>query len=253
MNFFSRHRTLDHSCIVKILHELRDVLTTTLANELTSVIVFGDFVKQQQFDSKHSKLNLMLVLNRIDCDLLDSIADAIAKFEKQVPLATMILTQDDLISSCDVFPVKFHNIKQYHTLLHGQDVISDLDISDEHLRLRCEQELKNIMIRLRTIYLHRRHKPEQLLQTLLETANSFLNNVNACLLVKTGIVPEEDSDVLDEFGDEFQIDVAVIRKILEFRRLQQMPSSEELKKIYSGFMSLIHETTHLVDQMEATQ
>lgn len=253
MKFFTRQRPHDSAQIVKMLHVLRDALTAELGDELKSLIVFGDLIKSKQFDATHGKVNLMIVLIQIDCDLLDRIADSISQFEKQIPLATMILTHEDITSSCDVFPVKFHNIKEYHALLYGEDVISDLVISDEHLRLRCEQELKNIMIRLRTFYLHRRQHPEQLVQTLLETATAFLNNVNACLLVKTGLVPEEDSEALNEFSDEFHIDVAVVRKILEFRTLPQTPASAELKQVYNDFMSLIHETTQVVDQMEATQ
>ena len=91
------------------------------------------------------------------------------------------------------------------------------------------------------------------MQTLLETATAFLNNVNACLLVKTGLIPEEDSDILNEFGDEFHIDITIVRKILDFRSLPQTPASAELKQVYNEFMSLIHETTQVVDQMEATQ
>ncbi|QDU47921.1 hypothetical protein [Gimesia panareensis] len=253
MKFFTRQRPHDPAQIVEMLHGLRDALIAELGGQLRSLIVFGDLVREKQFDGTHGKVNLMIVLMQIDCDLLDRIADSISEFEKRIPLATMILTHEDLTSSCDVFPVKFHNIKEYHTLLHGEDVISDLVISDAHLRLRCEQELKNIMIRLRTFYLHRRQHPEQLMQTLLETATAFLNNVNACLLVKTGLVPEEDSDVLNEFGDEFHINITVVRKILDFRSLPQAPASAELKQVYNDFMSLIHETTQVVDQMEAAQ
>ncbi|WP_339685207.1 hypothetical protein [Gimesia maris] len=247
MKFFTRQRPHDSAQIVKILHVMRDALIAELGHQLRSLIVFGDLVREKQFDETHGKVNLMIVLTQIDCDFLDRIADSISEFEKQIPLATMILTHEDITSSCDVFPVKFHNIKEYHTLLHGEDVISDLVISDEHLRLRCEQELKNIMIRLRTFYLHRRQHPEQLMQTLLETATAFLNNVNACLLVKTGLIPEEDSDILNEFGDEFHIDITIVRKILDFRSLPQTPASAELKQVYNEFMSLIHETTQVVD------
>ena len=253
MKFFSRQRPHDPAQIVEKLHVLRDALIAELGDELKSLILFGDLIKQKQFDATHSKVNLMIVPFQIDCDFLERIADSISGFEKQIPLATMILTHEDITSSCDVFPVKFHNIKEYHTLLYGEDVISSLVISDEHLRLRCEQELKNIMIRLRTLYLHRRQHPEQLMQTLLETATAFLNNVNACLLIKTGFVPEEDSDVLNEFGDEFCINIAVVRKILEFRSSPQIPPPAELKQIYNEFMSLIHATTQVVDQMEAEQ
>ncbi len=253
MKSILRNSALDPTRVTQTLHDLRDSLATALGDELISIFIFGDFVRANQFDSAHSKINLMLIVERIDCDLLDKMTGSINKAEKKIPLATMTLTQEDLVSSCDVFPVKFHDIQQHHALLYGQDLVSDLEISDEHLRLRCEQELKNLMIRLRASYLHRSHSREQLLKTLLDSTHSFLNNVNACLLIKTGIVPQDDGDVMDEFGDEFKLNVVVVREILVLQKNQQTPSLEDLKRIYNSFMSLIHDAAQTVDQMETNQ
>ena len=45
------------------------------------------------------------------------------------------------------------DMQQDYILLCGQDVMKDLTIKRDHLRLRCEQEIKNLMLRLRSSYL----------------------------------------------------------------------------------------------------
>ena len=193
----------------------------------------------------------MLVLRNVASHTLDKIASVIARVEHKIPLTTMTLTREDLHSSCDVFPIKFHDMQLHHRVLSGKDVLSDLRISDVHLRLRCEQQLKNLMLRLRATYLHHNQNSQQLLDALLDANQIFMRDMHACLVVKSGMAPEDVTDVPAAFGAEFGLDMEVVNEILAIQRAAHVPQVDDLKATFDRFMQLVHESALAVDQMEA--
>jgi hypothetical protein len=193
----------------------------------------------------------MVVLQETDQATLDLIGPAIRSAEQQVRLGTMIVTLADLQSSCDVFPVKFHDIQAQHRLLTGSNVLSDLVVSDEHLRLRCEQELKNLMIRSSLLYLRVSHKPAELWETLCDSTLSFLRVLPACLTVKTGITPEADTDVVDMFAADFGMDLSVVTETLK-QMDAEGDGKEKSVELFGRFMQLVRDSAHAMDQLEET-
>lgn len=250
MRFGFRKKSHDPESIRQTLQQLRDALVAALPDDLQSLILFGDYVTPGLFEEKQSQVNLMIVLRTIDCGRLDRITSPINAAERRIPLATMTLTAEDIRTSCDVFPVKFHNMQLHHRLLYGEDVLSGLEISTAHLRLRCEQELKNVMIRLRAIYLHQSQSEEGLRQTLFEMSRTFLRSTNACLAAKSAVIPEGATDLTDVFGREFGLDTSVVQEILELRESESSPSLAVLRPAYDRFMRLVHDAAQAIDQLD---
>jgi hypothetical protein len=50
------------------------------------------------------------------------------KRAKQIQLLT--LTPADLSSSTDVFPIKFLDMQQDYEILHGEDLVKDLEVGE---------------------------------------------------------------------------------------------------------------------------
>jgi len=250
MEFFARKPSRDAKRVQEVLEQLSAELSKDLGADLKSIVLYGSFCRGNKLETEHDVVNLMFVVQRVDCQSLDRIKQPILRAEKEIPLGTMTLTLEDLHSSCDVFPIKFHEMQMHHRVLYGADVLSELVISDDHLRLRCEQELKNLMLRLRATYLHQSQTRQQLLDTLLDSARILLQGIGACLTVKTGILPEQQADLIDSFRAEFGIDVSVLHDLLSLRESDQLPAAEDMKQIFDRFMQLVHDAAAAVDQME---
>jgi hypothetical protein len=250
MSIFSRRRSRAPDHIRRTLLQLREALAASLEGNLTALIVYGDYLKPELFDGEHSQVNLMIVLREIDCSSLDRMTAPINTAERQIPLTTMTMTADDIRTSCDVFPIKFHDMQLHHRLLYGEDVLSGLEISSDHLRLRCEQELKNMMIRLRAIYLHQSRNDKLLLQTLADTSHKFLRCLNACLTAKSAVIPEGAADLIEAFGTEFGLDTTVVPEVLDLCKSRRSLPTLELKQVFDQLMRLIHDAAQAVDQLE---
>lgn len=249
MKLFARTPSRDPNRIREGLQQLCDALNARLGDKLESIILYGSFARFGELETEYDSVNLMFVVRDVESRTLDQMSTVIASTERDIPLTTMTLTGEDLTSSCDVFPIKFHHMQTHHAVLSGNDVLADLEISDGHLRLRCEQQLKNLMLRLRAAYIHHNQSSRQLQATLLEANRSFLQDIEACLYVRTGIVPESADDLSETFGSEFGLDAGVVNEIRELRGTA-IRSVDELKGLFDRLMKLVHDAALAVDRME---
>ena len=128
-----------------------EALQDALDDNLRSVTLYGSAARDD-FLPRKSDINLLVVLERIDVAILKGILDPVA-IGRRWGIAPFLITEKNLRASTDVFPVKFLSMQESYRVLLGIDILGGLTIRREHLRLRCEQEFKNILLRLRRHYL----------------------------------------------------------------------------------------------------
>ena len=131
------------------LDRFRDEMETALGPELVALMVYGDVLCRDVNRSRLDGVNVMVVLRQVRLADLDKIMKPVKAAGKKIGLVPMVVSETDIKGSADVFPIKFLQIKHHHKLLYGTDVFQGMEVSKAHLRLRCEQELKNLMLRTR--------------------------------------------------------------------------------------------------------
>src|SRR5262249_5167380 len=82
-------------------------------------------------------------------DALLSVANTLSVARTALRFEAVILAADEIPRAADVFPLFYDDIRSCHQVLFGKDPFADLEISDKHRRLRHEQELREMQIRLR--------------------------------------------------------------------------------------------------------
>ena len=225
------------------LTRLRELLVAELGAQLVSLVVYGDVVKSI---GRHiSSVNVLIVVDQIDGPLMSRVSIAIRAVETKIPLAVMLMTTEELKTSCDVFPIKFRDITIHHQRLHGADLLTNLDISSEHLRLRAEQQLKNLLLRLRFARLSANTLLDH--NRLSQAFDQFLVNVRATLTLSNKIVAEDDNDVLSQLSDTMSIDVDAGKNFLQIRDQKDW---ERLPAIVDPLLELIANTANAVDKLE---
>ena len=250
MSLFNRARTRDPAKVDKFIEQLCTELEDQLGDDLESIVLYGGFARSGRLESENEVANLLIVLKAVNYETLNRLAGPIKSIEQKIPLGTMVLTRGDLHSSCDVFPIKFHDMQLYHEVLTGDDVFSDLKISDNHLRLRCEQQLKNLMLRMRADYLRYSQNNRLLYELLLDANRNLLRDMNACLIVKSGIAPEDDTDLPEAYGEAFDLDADIVNEIRALSKKQKPPTMEELRLLFGRLMKLIDDSALAIDMVE---
>ena len=179
----------------------------------------------------------------------DEVAPVIRKATRTLGLTTMISSESDLQGSTDVFPVKFLDMQRHHVLLTGRDVLSDLSITRDHLRLRCEQEIKNLSLRLRSRYIQAHGKPKLMRRTLTRAIQPFSTSIRVLGQLKTGDEPPSDTDTLTSDAKTLDLDGHTLQEVLTLSRSKHGGRSAELKDLYGRFMRVVQQAAIIADEL----
>ena len=220
-------------------------LQEALGEQLVSVVLYGGLAKGE-YTPDTSDVNVMVVLSEVTVTALDKAAPIVQGGVRDFRLAAMVLSEDDLRRSTAVFPVKFLDMQRHHHVLWGKEVLADLNIAHDHLRLRCEQEMKNLLLRLRQFYLQRAHHPELIEGTLTRSLSSLLTSLNVLVELKTGQTAASKRAVI-EGAEKIGLDCRSLREVFALKRGELKPDAAELKRLYDAFMKTVQQATVLVE------
>ena len=220
-------------------------LVEALGDRLVSVILYGGLAKGE-YTPDTSDVNVMIVLDAVNVAALDKAAPIIQGGVRDFRLAPLLLCESDLRRSADVFPVKFLDMQRHHRVLWGKDILVDLIIARDHIRLRCAQEITNLELRLRQFYLRRAHRPELIESTLTRAISSFLTSLNTLAELKTGQAATSKPEII-EAAEGIGLDAQALREVFALKRGRLKPDTDELKQLYGRFMMTVQQAAALVD------
>lgn len=222
-------------------------LEKDLGDSLVSVVLYGGLVKNEMI-KESDRVKIMVVIKDVKISNLDKVGDALLSTKRAGQIQLLTLTPLDLSSSTDVFPIKFLDMQQDYEILHGDDVVKDLEVGRDHLRIRCEQEIKNLMLKLRSMYLHSRKDTKVLQKILLKAYYSFLQSGDALAELKTGKVYRKENEILEGI-ESIGLDSALMKKIQELRSSDSDLEKEILQDLYEQFMEMIVKAAEMADQV----
>lgn len=132
------------------LDELTRSLVATCGDNLIALLVHGSAVRGG-WREEASDVDLVCVLADDPEPLLAAIGPALELARYSARIETMILRRDEIERSADCFPLLYSDIARTSATLAGTNPFTGLVIPDHHKRLRIEQELREIRIRMRRI------------------------------------------------------------------------------------------------------
>ena len=222
-----------------------DQLEKSIGSKFVSGVLYGKLARNINKTADMS-VNFMVVLEEISTANLDAVGEALRKAKVQIELLT--LSEEDLRSSTDVFPIKFLDIKRTHVIYRGKDVLSELEISKENLRLRCEQEIKNLMLRLRLNYVSRKQNSKSIASLLSRIYLSLIRNLGVLVELKSGDVLTTNSDIIDGAG-KLGIDTAVLQDVEKLRQDNFSNDLEDRKRLLEKVMQCVRDAAVMADKL----
>lgn len=221
----------------RALHDVPDL-------KVQSITLYGSAVRDD-YRPRASDINLLVVLERIDVSTLKSMVNPVARGRRH-GIAPFIATEADLRSSADVFPVKFLAMQESYRVLFGSDVLADLKIAREHIRLRCEQEIKNVLLRLRRYYVMRGGR--RLAQMMSQMVGGLLDTLRVVVLLDQKDLPSREA-VATIAAERFTFDAEILQNVIGLRTRRSPLPRREAEKLYDQFMATVSTIAQAVDQM----
>ena len=188
-----------------VLKKMLARLDDSLGERLVGVVLYGsaargDYVKQT------SDFNLLIVLRDLEPETLTALSEPVRDWERQRQPAPRLFTEQLIAESADVFPIEFLDIVQARLLLHGTDPFDRFVVHPDHLRLQCERELREKMMRLREGFIEVHDKPRKLTRLLTDSYSTFVALFRGCLHLMGGTVPVHNDEVVATFCERAGIE-----------------------------------------------
>jgi len=232
-----------------IFDELNQDYTALFGDDLVAITLYGSGARGE-YVPKKSDINLLMVLSDNGIERLGDATDAVAKWRKRNVRVPLVMTRGYIESSLDAFPLEFFNIRSAYQVIHGEDILKDVVIQKEDLRLQCERELKAKLLLLRESFLGANNKSHLLRELVAQSLSAFISIFKALLYLKGDEVPEKNEAVLSATIQSFGLDREVFQTLWYIKRGEKKLDRGALKEIVQKYISEIRGLSTQVDQMD---
>lgn len=225
-----------------------DVLTEELKRvfgaSLTSVVLYGSAAAGDH-TGKRSDYNVLVVAERIDPAHLRAFSKTARKWARGGNPPPLFFTLERLRASTDIFPIELTDIRQTHKILYGKDVVSDLEVQDEHLRLELERELKGKLLQLRERYLLAADRPREVKALLIQSLSTFLVLCRAALRLWQPEVPAKKLEAVRMLTKHVPFDIGIFERIERLKETGRLEGDPH--QIFSDYLKLVETIADAVD------
>ena len=220
--------------VARALDELGSALRGAAGDNLLGLILYGGLARGR-YNPQTSDINVVVLLRDASASSIARIAEPLRTAWRAKRVEPMIITPNELPRLALAFPTKVLDIQRRHIALLGDDPFDGIEPSRDHIRLRVEQELRNLSLRMRRRFIGIHDDPAALAAAVDEAATTLAINLRA-LLFLNGIVTDEHQPALATYqraAETFGLDAGALEAAKHVHRnaLDKTISTEMFSRI----------------------
>jgi hypothetical protein len=232
----------------KTIAEFVTRVRSAAADNLQSVILYGS-AASGEFHAEFSDVNILCVLRDTSFTALGSLAPTVEWWRKQKNPAPLIMSQQEIQRSTDVFIVEFLDMQRQHRVLYGEDILQALHISTAQHRVQVEYELREKLIILRQNLLSAHGNKQQLWELMLGSLPSFTTLFRHALMILTGQVAASKRASIESLAQHIRFDASGFLQVLEVREHKLDRKQLDPKEVFARYLQAVQQVTEAVDTM----
>src|SRR5512135_68291 len=233
----------------KSLLEFVEAVKGLYGDELVSLCLFGEGAGEPVGHGV-SHLKLLLILKEVGMSQLSRYAAVHEKWNRIGLAAPLMLTEEMLDSSTDVFPMEFLEMKEAHVLLSGRDVLGGLSIGLDKLRLQCEEQVKGKLIHLRQSYMEAGGDRKALGGLVASSIAPFTDAMRNVLRLMGKGAPVDKESAIRQFCREASLEETPFLDALHVRRAGYFPDKDELEGVFGRYLAEVEKMAEFIDKLE---
>lgn len=224
---------------------LTGLLAKDFPGQIKSVLLFGSAAGGDYLPDR-SDLNLLIVAADLPAAQVLQLKDFLVKKASFLGSHPLLLSQDELAESCDIFPLEFLAIRKQYQVLAGADVLAGLKFDSQDLRRQCEREVKGKLINLRQAFLDKRLDLSRLLS---HSFKSFIPVFGGLLELRGLSVPANKSELVAETAKTYGLDLAVWDKLHQLSLRAVRLSRSEAQALFTVYLDDVAKLARTVDRL----
>jgi hypothetical protein len=199
----------------KVVDEMTARLKAALGDRLVSAVLYGTATQGERVAER--ELALLVVLADLELATLRRLGEPFAYWRKKGFSTPRIFSPDLLASSRDIFPIELMDLTVHREILAGSDPVVDLVVDDEHLRIQCEREIVEKLMRLREAFAESDGKDKELRRLLIDSFPVFAQVLRGALRLVGQPVPDRPVEVARAFCQAAALDARAFVEVDELR------------------------------------
>ena len=233
---------------LKITSNVITNLKEVFAEKLVSVILYGSCASDE-CENEFSDINIIVVIENLLAVDLKKANSALKDFMQTKHPLPLFMDKEEWFDSCDVYPIEYSDIKDRYRILYGEDIVKPLVLEKTNLRLQCEHETKNLLIKLRQNYLAQSNDLKAIEKLLKTSSKSFFAIFRAILRLTETKISFNHQDDINSLAGKVKIDKETFLKLLEFRTNPKAISKSEYEITIQKLIDSTNEILKYIDKM----
>jgi predicted nucleotidyltransferase len=241
--------TRDEALRQAAIHDLVESLIGALGPRLETVVLYGSKARGD-WHKGSSDHNIAVVVTSLDAATLEALTTPLLQWIKTHEPPPRLLTRALIAASLDVFPIEYLDLRTHHVVLHGTDPFAGLEVRTEALRLQCEREMREKLMRLQEGYVVAHRRRRLLRALLLDSYTSFAALFRGCLTLWGETPPAAAAEVAAAFCARAGCDPAPFRA-LDLLRRGADGAPRDLRTLFSGYYDALNRAAEAIDGYRA--
>src|SRR5579864_1292031 len=229
------------------LQDLVDRLRKAHGDRLVSVILYGSAATGDHH-GEFSDLNVLCVLTQVTPAELKA-SEPIFKWWRDGNPSPLLLSEEEVRTSTDCFPIEFHDMQERRRVLFGKDVIEGLEIDKTFYRAQVEHDLRAKLLRLRQKAAGVLGDKQGLLRLMIDSVSTFFVLSRHALLLSGIAAGWQKRDVAGNLG-AIGVDAAPFDTLLDLRERKKKPGDVDPESLFASYLKQIEAVVAHVDRLE---
>jgi predicted nucleotidyltransferase len=231
-----------------VLRTMVDSLAGALGPRLRSVVLYGSAARGD-FHEGVSDLNLVVVTDDLDLATLEALSRPVRAWTRKRQPPPRLMTPEIIADAADVYAIEFLDLRDHRVVLHGEDPFASVKVRTDLLRVQCERELREKLMRLREAYLETHATGWRLRRLLVESYSTFTALFRGCLHLMGGKPPARNVEVAAAFCARAGIDPAPFEAIAALRQGGADPGVD-LKSLFARYYEQLGRAVGVLDAFQ---
>ncbi len=185
---------------------------SVFGDQMSSVIMYGSAVTHE-YKPGISDINIAIILSDNSITQITKSLQLQKKWSKMGVATPFFMTEKYINSSCDTYPIEYLDMQSNYRVLHGDDLLQQLEIKQDHIRLQCERELRGAAIHLRRSFALCAGKKAMLSELLAVSIRRLVPVFKGLLVLKEKSIPKSKSEIIATVEDAYNLGASSLSHI----------------------------------------
>lgn len=196
----------DLACLIESLQEV-------FSSRLESVFVFGSKANSGELPLNNN-VDLFVVASEVHSDDFTNLFPAVQRWCALGNSTPVVMSKEEFHAMADIYAIEYSDIKWNYQIIYGHDVVAPVNVNYFDLRLQCERELKNMIMKLRSFYLEHGRAKSAIIPAVDTIAKTVVVIFRAMLRLRSLTPSVYKQDVVEQVGSIARIDKQFFTKLV---------------------------------------